>query len=488
MLENPSISAKLSTVSAPSSRTNSETIPSPVTSSSSSTNAAIGVDELTKLLNGSKSEKRPRTEDPREQLFLFTEELRDELQKATLDRGQAETTLEYEGRPRRKGRRKEFPDHLPVIRAVLTLSEKERTCCGQLMEEMGEETRKQMERVELTVIHEIVRKKYCCRKCQGRIEIAPAPQQVIEKEILGASYLAHILMERFGNHMPYYRQEQKYGSERIDLSRSVLCRSAIRCGELLEPIWKQVGAEVISSPVVFTDDTGVRALNADDKERKTARFWVYADKKGRCFYDFTESRRRDGPVSVLQDFKGFLQADAYAGYDCLYAPDGAVEVACWAHARRKFVEAEETEPEIAKEAIDRIAYLYEVEKVCREKNVASDELQAMRQKHSKPILKELGAWLELKKTEVLPKSPIAKAIRYSLNQREALNEYVSDGRLEIDNNRAERALRSIAIGRNYAEFSIMRSRTSVFVGFIISVGFKALCPVPSSPASVRRCA
>lgn len=416
------------------------------------------VEVFRKLATGPKTEKRPPVEDASTQLFLLEEEFRRAAEELAQKTGQqAQTRTTSKGKPKRKGRRTKFPKHLPVIRTTWDLPDEEKVCCGLPMEEMGEVVTSKLERVEVTVVHEHARKKYCCRCCQQVVKTATGPDQVIDKGILGTSFLAHLLVERFAFHMPYYRMEQKYASEGLDLSRVVLCQSAQRCADLLQPIHDQIGREVRESPVIHSDDTPIRKLQPRDGPAKSGRMWIYADHEGREYFDFTESRRRDGPLSFLGDFTGYLQADAYSGYDCLYAPEGAIEVACWAHARRKFVEAESSSKEIATEAVDLIRELYAVERQCRENKLSPEHTLAMRQLHSAPLVAAFESWLDRRILEVAPKSPIAKAIRYCKNQWEALCRFLEDGRLEIDNNRAERALRGVAVGRKNWLFVVNES-------------------------------
>jgi len=351
-------------------------------------------------------------------------------------------------------RRQKLPSHLPKVRTTYELPPELLACaCGGAMHEIGEDVSSELLRVELTIVHEIARKKYGCRKCEGAIKAAPGPSRVIDKGLLSPSFLAHVITERFGMHLPYHRMEQQYADEGLDLSRSVLQRSAATCAEILEPVYAQLGRDVIGQGVVHTDDTPVTVAQDAAGRTVAGRVWVYADHEDRIWYDFTPSRSRDGPQRVLGGFAGYLQADAYGGYDRLYAPDGAIEVACWAHARRKFVDAESSDPKLAKEALDRIGALYAVERQVKNRAEAESRLPtavetlAARQQHSVSQLASIRAWLELTETKVLPKSPMGEAIRYSLNQWQALTRFVEDGRLHIDNNLAERALRHFAVGR-----------------------------------------
>jgi hypothetical protein len=270
---------------------------------------------------------------------------------------------------------------------------------------------------------------------------------VIEKGLLGPGFLAHVIVERFGNHMPYYRLEGKYASEGLDLSRSVLCGSMARVAELLEPIADELRRQVVASPVVHTDDTPVVIAQTAEGGPQKGRVWIYLNREGRHWYDFTRTRKRDGPARVLGEYEGYIQADAYKGYDQLYLPGGATEVGCWSHVRRKFVEAEATDGAIATAAVDRIRALFLIEREADEKGLSAEARQRLRQEKAAPRVQEFRAWMDDAELQVLPRSPIAKAIGYARNQWGALTRYLEDGRLSISNNAAERALRPFAIGR-----------------------------------------
>ena len=402
---------------------------------------------LAKLVFGRSSEQRtPEPADRSLQGNLFLAEIAAEAQRLA-EQHRVVATVEVPAHTRtRSKRRGEFPAHLPVVRTVCELKDEDRVCaCGGELKAFGEETSRELERVETTVVHEIARKKYACTRCQEGVVTAPWRGKVIEKGLLGPGFLAHVITERFGNHLPYYRLEGKYRSEGLELSRSVLCESMARCAELLEPIAEELRQEVLASDVVHTDDTPVTLAQSSEGGSREARVWVYLNREGRHWYEFTESRKRDGPARVFQDFTGYLQADAYGGYDRLFFPGGATEVACWAHVRRKFVDAEATDPTLAKEAIDRIRALFQIEEVA--KDLCDAARAELREQQARPRLEEFHAWLDLAETRALPKSPLGKAIVYARNQWPALLRYVNDGRLSISNNAAERALRPFAVGR-----------------------------------------
>ena len=392
------------------------------------------------------------------QLHLWMTQLVEEAERtaeATGAHGTIEITQPAPGRKPSK-RRQKLPSHLPRVRTTYELSEEQLRCgcgCGCQMQEIGEDVSSELVRVELTVVHEIAKKRYGCRQCGGAARTAQGPARVIDKGLLSPSFLAHVITERFGMHLPYNRMEQQYADEGLDLSRSVLQRSAAKCVELLEPIYEQLGKDVLEQPVIHTDDTPVTVAKNEQGQTVAGRVWVYADHSDRIWYDFTPSRKRDGPARVLGNFRGYLQADAYQGYDQLFVPDGATEVACWAHARRKFVDAETADPKLAKQALDLIGALYGIERDVKDaaklqgREPTADEVRAAREQRSVPQLAAIRAWLELTEAQILPRGAMAEPIRYCLNQWRAMCRYVEDGRLHIDNNLAERALRHFAVGR-----------------------------------------
>jgi len=364
-------------------------------------------------------------------------------------KGTIETSTASKPLKKKKGRRRsQFPDHLPTVTTRFELPADQRRCsCGGELHEIGVEQTKELERIEITVVHKLQRVKYGCRCCQEGVTTAAGPARVIEKGLLGPGFLANVAVERFGNHMPYHRLEKKYENEGLRISRSVLERSMATCADLLDPIWQELRRQVVESPAIFTDDTTVTIARGSSGKSRKGRAWIYLDQKGDHFYDFTESRKRDGPLAVLQGYSGFIHADAFPGYDALFLPDCATEVACWCHVRRKYIEAEKAEPDLAGEALDRIRLLFAIERRAKDEQLDADARLALRQSESVPLLEELRAWLGATQTKVLPKSPMAAAIRYTLNQWEALIVFTTDGRLEMENNAAERALRAFAVGR-----------------------------------------
>jgi transposase len=363
----------------------------------------------------------------------------------------AETRASIEltpAKPRKSGgRRSKFPDHLPRAKTRYELDPEKRVCpCGGELHEIGVETSREIDRIEISVVHTIERVKYACRTCEEGVVTTPGPARVFDKGILAPGFLASVLVERFGNHMPYHRLEKKYAAEGLKLSRSVLERSAAKCAELLEPIWREVRREVLAAPAIHTDDTGVTVARSSMGGSHTGHVWIYLNQDGDHFYDFTESHCRDGPRAVLGEYEGYIHADACPLYDSFFE-SGAREVACWAHTRRRFEEAEHEYPDLAEKAIEQIRDLYRVDREAKDRGLDAEGRRALRLEHSVPVLDALQSWLELAATEVLPKSKMADAIGYARRQGKALRTFLEDGRLELDNNAAERALRAVAVGR-----------------------------------------
>jgi hypothetical protein len=263
-----------------------------------------------------------------------------------------------------------------------------------------------------------------------------------------------VTVSKFTDHLTLYRLEDILTRHGVYLSRSTLCDWVRNAAELLEPLARLQKALVLRSSVLWTDDTHVIVLGGEGPGSTKGRFWPYIGPAEYPYtvYDFTMSRARDGPATFLADYEGYLQADAYGGYDGIFTGSNGriIEVACWAHARRKFYEARANAPREANQVLELVQQLYDVEDRARELTAAGR--QALRQRESAPILDRIETYLDELSPRVLPKSALGKALTYARNQRAALRVYVSDGRLTIDNNVSERTVRVQAIGRKNWEF------------------------------------
>lgn len=345
--------------------------------------------------------------------------------------------------------RRRLPAHLPRERVEIDVAAHERVCgeCSQELVRIGEEVSEQLEYVPASLfVRELVRLKYACAHCQGNVVLAKLPAQPIDKGLAGPGLLAHVLTSKYSDHLPLHRLEGIFARHGVELSRSTLCDWVAAGARLLSPVVGAMKQRVLSSPKIHTDDTPVPVLDPTREVRRTGRLWVYlGGESEEVVFDYTPDRSRDGPTRFLAGYKGYLQADAYAGYDSLYAGGEVIEVGCWAHARRKFFDAMKTDSRRCQVALGFIRRLYEVEK--RGRDLTAPERQALRQQESAPVLSALRFWLDEQTLLVPPRSLLAEAINYARAQWTALNRYVEDGRLEIDNNAAERALRRVAIGR-----------------------------------------
>jgi transposase len=394
----------------------------------------------------------PRSErlDPN-QLRLFTEDSDDSAASQESD-----VVPENPAKPKRTWKRRgrqTLPAHLPRLPVVIELSEHERACpgCGGLRAHFDDEISEQLDYVPASLfVRQFIRRKYACRSCQEHVVIPAKSPQPIDKGMAGPGLLAHVITNKFAYHLPLYRQEQILAHHGVTISRSTLCGWLAQSAELFAPLYNLMITRVRGSRVIWTDDTTVPVWDPTLPKTRSGRFWVYLGDvlNPYCVYDFTPRRSRDGPERFLEGFAGYLQADAFAGYDRLCAGPNVIRVACWAHVRRKFYDARHTAPLPAHQALARIGQLYEIERACAE--IPAEERCVIRQRDAVPLLKALGEWLDDQSRKVLPKSPVGQAMAYARNQWDDLQTYTRDGELSIDNNVSERSVRAQAIGRkNY---------------------------------------
>jgi transposase len=359
-------------------------------------------------------------------------------------------------RPARTPRRARF-EHLPHIRIEHDLTEAEKTCscCGAPKVRIGEDESRALEYIPARLeVHVHVLPKYACSRCRDGVASPPVPPKPTPGGMAGPGLVAFVVVSKFADHLPLYRLEDILTRHGVYLSRSTLCDWVRDAATVLEPLAGLQKALVLQSPVIWTDDTPVTVLGGEEPGSSTGRFWAYIGDDGHPYtvYDFTMSRSRDGPAAFLSGYRGFLQADAYGGYDGIFlGSDGGIcEVACWAHARRKFFDARSNAPRQANEVLEWIRQLYDIED--RAMGWSAEERRALRQREAVPILDRIEARLDELTGRVLPKSALGQAVTYARNQWAALRRYTSDGRLTIDNNVSERTLRLQAIGRKNWEF------------------------------------
>jgi transposase len=346
---------------------------------------------------------------------------------------------------RPRGRRP-LPDHLPRRVVVVDVAEADKVCaCGSAKEKIGESVSEKLDLIpsRLEVVQTVL-PKYACPRCHDGVVAAGSPAQAVEKGLAAEGLLAHVVVSKYADHLPLYRLERIFRREGVELPRSTLVGFVEEVAEALSPVGEELRRQVLQASYLQTDDTPVMVL-ADVGGSFKGRLWTYLDPLGgQVVFDATPTHERDGPERILRDFRGHLQADAYKGYDALYRSGRMVEVGCWAHGRRRFVESLDTDVRGAL-IVALIQQLYEVEREAAQLDV--EGRRRLRQERSVPLLTRIDEQRRALQQVVLPKSPLGDALRYLENQWTALNRFVEDGRLSIDNNGAENQLRAVALGR-----------------------------------------
>jgi transposase len=402
---------------------------------------------LKRMQFGRSSEKLDRKI---EQLELLLDDLQES--GAAAQAARAPSSSETSQKPVRRP----LPEHLPretVTHAVAC------TCprCGGALRLLGEDITELLEYVPASFkVVRHVRPKFSCRKCEA-IAQAAMPTLPIARGRPGPGLLAHVLVAKYADHLPLYRQSAMYAREGVELERSTLADWVGGSAALLAPLVESLRKDVLASGVLFGDDTPVPVLDPGRGKAKTGRLWTYVrderphggERAPAAVYFYSPDRKGEHPQRHLKSFKGVLHADGYAGFNAIFEKGHVVEAACWAHVRRKFYDVHAANGSlIAKDALDRIGALYGVEEEARGR--PPDERRRLRQEKAKPLLDALHAWLAATKSKLSSKTDLAAAIRYALGRWTALARYLDDGHLEIDNNAAERSIRPLAIGRkNY---------------------------------------
>lgn len=408
------------------------------------------VEKLRRMLFGRKSEK----------LSLQLDQLELQLEEMEAIHAALASVPVLDEQPDNAGAkpvRKPLPEHLP--RQIVTHEPKQSCCpeCGGDLRHFGEDVSEQLDYVpdSFRVIRH-VRPKFACNKCETVVE-APAPSRPIARGLAAPGLLAHVLVSKYADHCPLYRQSEIYARQGVELDRSTLAGWVGASSELLAPLVDAVRRHVLGATKLHADDTPVPVLAPGNGKTKTGRLWTYVrddrpageNAAPAVWFAYSPDRRGEHPREHLRDFTGTLQADAYSGFHHLYDSGRIREAACWAHARRKFHDIHAAHPSpTTTGALERIGALYRIEQEVRGK--PPDERTAIRQARAAPLLAELRAWMEKTLRLLSPKSETAEAIRYALSRWRALTRFVDDGRVEIDNSAAERALRAVALGRkNY---------------------------------------
>jgi len=397
---------------------------------------------------------------PEDQLLLGLEDV-EQVAASREFEGEVATPAERADRAtRRRINRGSLPAHLPRIEWVVDIEDHTCPCCRNALHRIGEDRSERLDIIPAQLRVLVVRRpKYACRACEEVVQAA-APARLIEGGLPTEATVAQVLVSKYADHLPLYRQAQIYARQGITLDRSTLADWVGRAAFMLRPVHERLLMRLKTSTKLFADETTAPVLDPGRGRTKTGQLWAYArddrpwggsDPPG-VAYVYAPDRKAERPITHLAGFKGILQVDGYGGYRAL-AERGDVQLAfCWAHVRRRFYELAVAGPApIASEALKRIAELYAVETECRTRS--ADERRAHRQQNSQPILDELEPWLRTKLGLISQKTKLAEAIRYALSRWEGLTRFLDDGRIEIDSNVVERSIRPIALNRKNALFA-----------------------------------
>lgn len=418
----------------------------------------LELERYKKWYYGPRADLLQSDKDLMQMLLDFAEEL-DCKPVPAEDMAAAEPAEELRRVKRRKGRRNlaNF-ENLPVSTHVYELSVAEQACpcCGLTRKEIGADESWQVEYLpgHFERIHH-VRKKYACTSCETNgenpsIQAAPKPETAIDKGLAGPGLLAYIVTSKYSDYLPLYRLEDIFARQGFEISRAT---QSVWCGDVadfVEPLYQLMADRVRASHVVATDDT-IMPMQSKDKVAN-ARMWVYVGDEAQPYnvFDFTMDRGRDGPKRFLKDYGQVLVADGYAGYNGVVVGNAITRAGCWAHMKRKIIDAEKSAPEIAREAVERVRALYAVERQGKDASIA--ERLKLRREQSAPLLAQLHDRLHQWKQQLLPKHPMAEAIHYALGQWNELNVFCSDGAVPIDNNVSEREMKRVVLNRKNSLF------------------------------------
>ena len=418
---------------------------------------------LKKWYYGRKADQLTSHEDVAQMLLGFGEQLESRpvnLDDIPPDVNLSNVEVKTVRRVRRGRRNLAAFDQLPVVRREYDLPDDQKpcSCCGAMRGRIGSETSWQIEYIPGRFERlEHVRFKYACRHCEANavnphIELADKPSPPIDKGLAGPGLLAYVVTSKFSDYLPLYRLESIFQRNGFEIDRATLSIWCRDVAEIARPLHDLMIRRLLESHLICTDDTVMPMLAPGNGRTQPARMWVYVGDEHNPYnlFDFTLSRSRDGPARFLSNYKQTLLADAYGGYDGVVVTGGITRAGCWAHARRKFVDAEKSHPAIALEAVGLIKRLYAIEDQARSLNV-EDRLR-LRQSRSTPILQHLHERLHGWKEQLLPKHPMAQAVNYALNQWDGLNVFAADAAVPIDNNGSEREMKRIVLNRKNSLF------------------------------------
>ncbi|BCL61591.1 IS66 family transposase [Desulfomarina profundi] len=408
---------------------------------------------------GKKSEKRT-SDNGAVQLPLF------DMPEPDIDGADKEDSEEIEVKvhSRKKPGRKKLPVDLPRVEVLHDIPEEDKVCdCGAALHRIGEEVSEKLDIIPAVIrVIRHVRPKYACRSCEGVetegavVKIAPPPKQIIDKGIATAGLIAYILTAKFCDALPFYRQEAQFKRIGAEIPRASMCHWAMKIADRCQPLIELLQQEIRSGPLINIDETTVQVLKEPGRSPTTKSYmWVCrggAPVRPGLLYHYAPNRSSDVARDLLRGYRGVVQSDGYKGYDFLDTESKIVHAACWAHARRKFTDAQKGAQKQKKAgsvdvALGFISKIYRLEREAAKQNLSSSELLAMRQEKTKKVLDNFYKWLGKKAIHVTPKSLLGKAVKYTLGQWERLKVFIDHPQMTPDNNLAENAIRPFVVGR-----------------------------------------
>ena len=366
---------------------------------------------------------------------------------------------------RKKPGRKPLPENLPRVEVVHDLAEEEKVCgCGAALERIGEEVSEKLDLIPAIIrVIRHIRPKYGCRCCEGveddgpTIKIAPVPPQIIPKGIASAGLLAHILTAKFADALPFYRQEKQFARLGVEIGRAAMCNWTMKAAQACKPLLELLMQEIRSGPLINIDETTVQVLNEPGRSPTTKSYmWIFRGgdpQKVSFVYRYAPTRSGNVAASFVKQYEGAVQTDGYVGYDFLDTKESIIHLGCWAHVRRKFMEASKAGSAKSKKsgsvdvALGYIRKLYGIEKQAKSRQLDAEQLLIFRKNEAQPLLEKFRKWLETKSLHVVPKSLLGKAVSYTLDQWPRLLGYLEVGYATPDNNLAENGIRPFVVGR-----------------------------------------
>ncbi|MBA3830280.1 MAG: IS66 family transposase, partial [Taibaiella sp.] len=405
--------------------------------------------QLQKLIFGSRHERflPSSANDPQLSLDIKTDVTASVSVTSTKQVSYTRTNITVEQKPLQHPGRMKLPESLRRQEIVIQPAE-DVTFCKKIGEEITEVLEYQPGEL---YVKQYKRIKYA-KPDNGGIIIGKLLSRPIEKAMAGEGLLTQIVIDKYVDHLPLYRQMQRFQRAGVKLSYSTLTDWVSDTCKLITPLFEALKAEVLKSNYLHADETPIKVMDKDKKgETHRGYYWVYQNSIDKIvFFDYQEGRGREGPINILQNFKGHLQTDGYVAYDIFDKSENITQLHCMAHARRMFNEALDNDKSVAEHAMHEIQKLYAIERSCKEQNLSFDEIKYVRQQQSVPVLTSLGKWMKEQYVQALPKSAIGKALGYSIERWETLSQYTDNGMLNIDNNPVENSIRPVALGRkNY---------------------------------------